>query len=678
MKSAYGYIKIVVSLVAVAALLAVAMPRTEKFHYSYTTGSRWTYGDLHAEIDFPLLKTEEQLQEEQKGAAANPAVPYYRFDTDCVASAVKTVEGLGLGELTPVVVSSIRSILSKGVVEDEGIRWSGNESSSDVLYIQKGKRVAKYPASEVWKVSDARLRLLDDVQATGTAVNADSLLSALGVYDLIACNLTFDEKNTQLFNSDEPVISTTSGMVGKGEHIVSEGEFITAEIAQVLDSYRAELNNRGYVTSSARMWAGNILLSIVMVVLLFLVILFTRPSIFQDNRFFYILMVFLLTGVGTLMALRSGGKVFLIVPYTLAALYLQAFFRMNVIAPVYMVSLLPLLVFAEDGTVWFMMFLLAGLLAAYSFQHLSKGWHQFAIALLTFVVLSVGLGAFMAAGVIAPKGWASNLVRLLVASSLAVAGYPLIYLFERIFSLVSNSRLLELCDTTNPLLRKLEQVAPGTFQHSLQVMNMADAAARSIGANSLLARAGALYHDIGKTSNPQCFVENESLMERNEADKYHFGRTPMQSAHDIIMHTTEGAEMARRNHLPSIITDFILTHHGDSRVSYFYHKAVESGEAVAESEFCYPGKRPVTKEQGILMLCDSVEAASRSLRSYTSDDISAFVDKIVQGKLDEHQLDGCSLTLRDLVTVKDTLKTYLAQMHHERIAYPESRKANNK
>jgi len=290
---------------------------------------------------------------------------------------------------------------------------------------------------------------------------------------------------------------------------------------------------------------------------------------------------------------------------------------------------------------------------------------------MTFVILALCMLPFILLGFIGMAQVPGILLRLFVASMLTVAGYPLIYLFERVFNLGSKSRLRELCDTTNPLLRELEHKAPGTFQHSLQVMNMADAAARAIDANALLVRAGALYHDIGKIANPQCFVENESLLAKNEADKYHFGLTPRQSSHDIIKHTIDGVEMARKHHLPSVITDFIQTHHGTSLVGYFYSKALGQDGEVSELDFRYPGRRPQTKEQGILMVCDSIEAASRSLTEYTPEAYSAFVEKIVSGKLEEGQLNDSDLTLRELDVIKDTLKTYLAQMHHERIAYPD-------
>ena len=234
-------------------------------------------------------------------------------------------------------------------------------------------------------------------------------------------------------------------------------------------------------------------------------------------------------------------------------------------------------------------------------------------------------------------------------------------------------RLDELCDTSNPLLHSLEQKAPGTFQHCLQVMNMASAVAGKIGANKQLIRAGALYHDIGKMQNPLCFVENESMLVRGDGQmRYHEGLTPAQSAQDIIRHVSDGLELADKARLPRVIKDFINTHHGTSCVSYFYTKYLNDGGDEAEKNFfCYPGQKPVSREQVILMLCDSIEAASRTLSDYSPETFDKFVEGIVAGKVAEGQLDDAEISVKDLGRVKDALKSYLAQMYHERIAYPK-------
>jgi hypothetical protein len=240
---------------------------------------------------------------------------------------------------------------------------------------------------------------------------------------------------------------------------------------------------------------------------------------------------------------------------------------------------------------------------------------------------------------------------------------------------MSISRLLELCDVSNPLIRQLEQKAPGTFQHSLQVMNMVDTVARAVDADADLVRAGALYHDIGKLYNPLCFIENESLVARDGRPRYHEGLSPEQSAREIIRHVTEGVELAQKNRLPGMIIDFIRSHHGTTTTGYFYGQYLRAGgDPSGIDAFRYPGIKPVTKEQIILMLCDSVEAASRTLAEYTPQAYSDFVERIVAGKMEEDQFEHADISISELGTVKETIKQYLAQMHHERVAYPKKSK----
>jgi putative nucleotidyltransferase with HDIG domain len=250
----------------------------------------------------------------------------------------------------------------------------------------------------------------------------------------------------------------------------------------------------------------------------------------------------------------------------------------------------------------------------------------------------------------------------------------LIYLFEKIFKLVSNTKLTELCDTSNKLLRMLADKAPGTFQHSLQVMNLSDAAARSIGANVLLIRAGALYHDIGKIANPQCFTENET-----SGVRYHAGLSPKESAQEIIRHVSDGLALAEKHGLPSMIKEFIATHHGTTSTGYFLTQYLNDGGNPDDvAEFQYDGVRPTTKEQVILMICDAVEAASRSLKDYSPKSISDLVDRIVDAKAKENQLTDADISLREINTVKEVIKTYLQHVYHSRISYPKRRENRKK
>ena len=310
----------------------------------------------------------------------------------------------------------------------------------------------------------------------------------------------------------------------------------------MLDSYKVEYEaNMGYGTSRPMQWAGNILLSLVLVLILYLAVYFTNRKVLQEpNKVLYILLVFLIFTVCALLVGRSQPLYLFLVPFTLPALWHQAFFRNKAVLALYIITLLPLLIFTHYGVVLFVMFLFAGFVAIFAFRYFYKGWQQFITGLIIFLALAVTYFGFRFIDSISGNV-ALTLTFLFLGSILTVLGYQLVFLFENIFNLVSNSRLAELGDTSNKLLRELEAKAPGTFQHSLQVMSMADAAARSIGANVLLVRAGALYHDIGKMSNPQCFIENEALLPaEGTTTGYHANLDARQSARDIIANVKDG------------------------------------------------------------------------------------------------------------------------------------------
>ena len=667
-----GLYRIAVPLGIAFLLLVLLMPRNAKFAYDYRKGRTWKYETLYAQFDFPIYKTEEQMREE-RGEASSEAIPYYKFSDEITARNLRAAERLELGNLRSAVVSSMRAIYQKGVMADEGSRRHSS-SEPDVIYVQRDKRAVKYPTSEVYRLTEARSRLLSDIAAVSSA-NVDSLFRAVGVYDLLVPNLLFDEQTTDLVHAESATtVSPTSGYVNAGQLIVQEGEIVTAEIAQMLDSYKREFEaNVGYLGPPALLLVGNLLIALAILVLLYLSIYFNNPRIFEDSRFPYLVVVFLLGAVASLILIRAGERFLLLFPFTLVALLLQAFMRNRVVVPVYVVSLLPLLIFSHDGVVLFVMYFVAGMVSILAFRYFNRGWKQFITALITFAVLALVYLGFRAADMVAGNVWRA-LLHLFIGSMATVAGYPLVYLFERLFNLVSNSRLIELCDVSNPLIRELEQKAPGTFQHSLQVMNMVDAAARAIGANADLVRAGALYHDIGKMTNPLCFIENESVVVREGAPKYHTGLSSEQSAKDIIRHMSDGVEIARKNHLPDTIIDFIRSHHGTTTTGFFYQQFLrEGGDPARVDEFRYPGIKPVSKEQIILMLSDSVEAASRTLKEFTPEAYSAFVERIVAGKMDEGQFDRADITISELGTVKETLKQYLAQINHERIVYPKQK-----
>ncbi|HCQ72660.1 MAG TPA: hypothetical protein DIT75_04585 [Rikenellaceae bacterium] len=667
--------KVLTPLVVLFLILTLMFPRTAKFSYDYRKGSPWSHETLLAQFDFPILKTEEQIREE-KSKSKSQVIPYYRYRQDIVDNCRKAAEGIDMGAysyLRPVVVSSLSDIFSNGIVPDEGVRLDGNaDPSSSILYVQKDKRALKKPVSEVFKESEAKNKLLSEVSAKYPKINVDSVLRAVGVYDFVTPNLEYDPKTTDLVHTESSnQISTTQGFVSAGQLIVSEGEIVTAEVAQMLDSYKVEYeNSMGYGGPRILFWLGNAFIAFVLVLLFFLMIYFLNQKLFGDYRkFWYLIFIFIISSFLALVINKFAPRFLYMVPFTLTALYLEAFFKNKVIFPICCVSFLPLLIFADNGIVLFVMCLLASIVAVFAFRFFNQGWQQFIMAGIVFLSMLVTYFGFRMIDMVNDDPYFAMLYMFL-GSVLIVAGYPLIYLFERMFNLVSSSRLRELCDTNNKLLRELEHKAPGTFQHSLQVMNMCDAAARAIDANVLLVRAGALYHDIGKMCNPLCFIENESMSPGGT--HYHEHLTPKESARAIIKHVSDGLELASENRIPSVIQDFILTHHGTSNTSYFYNKYLnEGGDPNDVSDFFYPGRKPQTKEQIILMICDTLEAASRTLKDNSAATFSTFVENIVASKMKSGQFDEADISIKDLNTVKETLKSYLSQIYHERVVYPQ-------
>ena len=656
-------------------ILSVIFPRTGKFNYDYKKGAPWMYETLVAQFDFPILKTSAQLQQEREDIGSG-VIPYFKYSGSVAAERIRLIESLNLGRCQDYmgeIVDAVSRIYERGIIAE-----AGNDShvgdlvfDSSVIFVQKDRRATKVPSSEVYDNAGADEALLSILEsALPDTVNADSLCRAAGIYDLLKPNLLFDRQTTELVH-DEAVnyISPTSGVISAGQLIVSQGEIVTAEIEQLLDSYKAEYENSlGYNGPRVLLWIGNIMLALTMVVILYFAIYYANYRIFGDiNKYVYLLVVFLIETVVALIMEKVSPNLLYMTPFTLGALYLLAFFKKRVVLPVYIISLLPLLVFSHNGVELFVMYLAAGIVSIYIFGLFNKGWQQFITALITFCILLTVYMAFRFVDGIKGFNDYRTILYLFIGSMLSVAGYPLIYLFERIFMLVSNSRLIELCDSNNRLLRELAHKAPGTFQHSLQVMNIADAAARSIDANVQLVRAGALYHDIGKTLNPQCFIENET-----PGTKYHEGLSAKESAAEITRHVPDGMSLAEKYKLPDVVKAFIETHHGTTCTAYFYNKYINEGGDPADADvFFYKGKKPVTKEQIIIMLSDTLEAASRSLKDYSAKSISDLVERIVKSKMDDGQFEDADISLSELNVVKSVLKSYLQQIYHARVTYPK-------
>jgi len=669
-----------IPLVIVFAVLVLLMPRTAKFNYDYKKGSPWPYETLISQFDFPILKTEEQIQAERE-SAGNVVIPYYRFSDEVTSAVIKNVQSLDLGRmnhLRPAIVTRLNGIYAKGVISDGKIKLdhSVGELSENLIYIQHNKRAVQCPRSEVYKVSDVRDQLVASMAVNYPTVNMDSLFRRASVYEALVPNLIYDQSMTELTHtSSSDYISPTLGYVRADEKIVSKGEIVTAEVAQILDSYKEEYNKVfGYGAPRIFLYLGNILLALALVVVLYFCIFFTNKNVFEDrNRYFYLLIVFLLASVITFVMERTAPGGLYMIPFPVFALYLLAFFRKRLVLPVYMVCLLPLLIFCGNGMELFVMYLVAGTVTIETFGYLTQRWKQFINAAILFGVELAVFAGFRLIDAGNVSLWWVTTLRIFVGAMATVALYPLVYLFERIFNLVSVTRLEEMADTNNPLLQELSAKAPGTFHHCLQVMNMVDAVGRATDANVPLLRAAALYHDLGKMQNPLCFIENETL--NPDAEKYHAGKTPVESATDIIRHVDDGLAIAEEHRLPDQIKAFIRTHHGTTSTAYFLNKYLnEGGDPAQVSAFQYHGQKPVTKEQVILMVCDSVEAASRTMKEFSPESYDRLVEGIVAGKEREGQFEDADITLHDLNLMKRMLKTYLQQIFHGRVSYPKRKR----
>lgn len=689
--------RIFLPLLALFLLCLWLMPRAAKFNYDYRKGTAWEYDDLVAEFDFPILKSDAEVQSERLRPDGD-VVPYFTCDIFEEQARIDSIVNAwpAMLPLRERYLTLLEQVYENGVVADG--TFDGRPGGvPSVVYVERNKRRSeagvetarspmKVASGNILTASQASRYIFRRLSATSHDLRVDSLFQRAGMDSRVVPNLHYDAVMTELTASEQSKVeSPTLGVVHFGDRIVRRGELITDDLVRVLDSYRSEFESRmGALGAGGLEWLGHGIIALALVLLFYVSVLYTNPRILKEsNRFLYLCIIFALSTVVTFVVESLMPRNLYFVPFTLTTLYLVAFFKWRVVLPVYVVSLLPLLLFAHGGLTLFFIFLVGGAVTMYVFKYFNRGWQQFLTALIAFLAEALVYIGFHLFGGDSSDSMPAVLLMLFIGSFLSVAGYPLIYLFEILFNLVSGSRLMELCDTNNRLLRELSEKAPGTFQHSLQVMNMADAACREIGGNVLLVRAGALYHDIGKMRNPRCFIENEGQFAG--MPPYHDGLSPHDSAVQIVRHVPDGIELAEKHHLPEIVKEFIRTHHGTACARYFYTQYLNAGGSPDNAaDFFYDGKKPYTKEQTVLMLCDSIEAASRTMKEYTPQACGELVAKIINGKQTEGQLQDSELSIRELDTLQNFLKTYLSQMYHARIEYPKlnaqksrNRKTNN-
>lgn len=666
--------KIYIAFGVAYAIALFFFPIEGRFKYDYQRGKAWMHETLVAPIDFPILKTNEELIKEREQKASD-IVPYYDYNKDVRDYIISSINEEQLntkidGRMFSALVKGINEVYDKGVISDS----EAYNLSNGIIIIQRDKRAYNAPATEVNSVTTAQFQIKSEISYISSPHIADSVLNVLRVAEYIVPNLIFDQKKTEMIQREVlDFISPTKGMVYRGQMIIAEGEIVTAEIEQILNSYKVEYeSSTGLSDSPWKLYAGNALLLLFMLLIIFATIYFTDIKIFESFRkYTFILLMFLMVFLLTVFVRNYNPALLYIVPYTVFALYMLAFYKQSFVFPIYMVILLPLLLLPQNGMELYLMNLVGGAMALVSFYYLNIGWSQFVSAffvVIIMLIMHISFSLVKEEFMYIMKQ--PTIFYIMLNGVFIVVCYPFVFLFEKIFSFVSASKLKDLADTNEKLLLELSDKAPGSFQHSLQVANLANAAAREIGGDFLLIRVGALYHDIGKIKNPQCFIENQA-----PGIDYHKGLTPKESAREIIKHVEDGIAIARKYNLPEIVIDFIRTHHAQSQTLYFYNKYVnEGGDPADIAEFTYPGPLPSTKEQVIVLMADAVEAASRSIKDYSVESINELVDKIISYRLSDSQLVEADISIKEIGMVKKIFKDHLHRIYHERIKYPDRKK----
>ncbi|GAB3930490.1 HD family phosphohydrolase [Mucilaginibacter myungsuensis] len=662
-------------------LIVYTLPKQAKFRYEFEKGKIWNQKDLISPSNFAILKTTQQLANDQE-AALRSVLPYY--------------------QLSPEVADQQLN----GYKSDFDIKWQ-NANISDRFkqrYFQTGYNLLKdiydrgllslvskyqrsgtnYPVMVVHKNAGTEKNTADLFTRERALTFCADYLKAhpdldeafvLGlIQNRLQNNLTYDDKLTEKQEKDVlNNLALTRGMVQKNEVIVAKGTVVNDAIYQKLLSYKKAFEDSARVNGDPLLiLLGQFILVSIAVGLLMAFLYLFRKDIYADNRLVSLILL-VVTGMLVTLSITIRMKEFSVyfIPYCIVPIIVRILFDTRLALNIHLLVVLIAGFFVPNSFEFAYFEITAGMISIYSIKNLVRR-DQFLVSAL-IITLTYFL-AFIGISFIRDGSWSAiewmDFFPFLVSVGLTLLAYPLIYIFEQLFQITSDITLIELTNTNATLLRDLAFSAPGTFQHSLQVANLAENAIYNIGGNSLLVRAGALYHDIGKIENPLYFIENQTSG-FNPHDKLSY----VESAQIIIKHVSNGVEMARKAGLPEIIIDFIRTHHGNTRVDYFYQSFLKNfpERFVDENIFRYPGPIPFSKETGVLMLADSVEAASRSLKEPDAQSISDLVDRIVNYKLNQGQLNDSNITLKDLETIKIIFKKMLMSIYHVRIDMPDSK-----
>ena len=674
----YQIIFRVFSFLLALFLVVWQMPRAVKFKYEYQKMRPWQYESLYAPFNFPIYKTAEQLKIEEE-ASLKDFYPIFVFDVTATknnkATMLQEFDSQWYGSEDDKLIN--RAILEKiyDTIENKGIitNISTIELKPESMIDVVRERVVKTKSFRDFYTMKTATEFLSDYLANLDADIDKSLINKL-LLAYLNQNVIYSEDLTK--QSEEQAlaaISLTFGMVQKDELIISEGELITDEKYNIINSLRKEydtMNNDGSFFNKHFSLYGQIVLVSLAYLFLFLAIRLLRPDIMKESRSInMILVMMLLVILPSFIVIKHVPDMIFLMPVVLLPMLLVTFFDARIAIYIQTLTLFIISLAVPNSFQYFVIQFFVSLASIFVLANKtsrSKYFFTSAFVFLAYIVVKIGMALIFDAG-LENVSW--NDVGIFAMNALfTMLSLPLVFLFERLFGFVTDMTLLELSNTNTPLLRKLASEAPGTFQHVMQVADLCEEALFAIGGNMLLARTGAMYHDIGKIKNPLYFTENQSGKYNMHADMSY-----QESASIIIEHVIDGIEICRKYHIPDQIIDFVRTHHGTRRTEYFYQMALRESvdpAEVDEQDFRYHGPVPFTKETAVLMMADSVEAASRSLQDKTEESIGKLVDAIIDTQMKDDQFVNTNLTFRDITTIKKVFKKKLMNIYHVRIAYP--------
>lgn len=676
--SRLNLIRIAIMLVSVAIIMLI-VPRTDHQSYSYEAGQPWKYPLLTADFDMPILRDSASARA-MRDSIDHAFVPFVKREANIASSNTDRFDNVMRNIASPheaqLLTLLLRKVYQTGMVEPE-VYESLRRSEHKRLRISQsengGTSVINIDASEMLSPAKA-FAMIDSVYAATMDANNTSHLGPEVVKALNIClvpNIVLDTAaDTKYRNQEYLNANGALGLIKKGQRIVDRGEIITPQIFTNLNTYQEmQKRNQSNATSHTYFFVGQALYIIICLTLLYMFLYNYRQSFFNDIRKMLFLMTFITFFVvfAVVMFEFFANGLFL-VPFAAVPITIMVFFDARTAIFSLITTVLIVALIATFQFQFIFLELCVGLVSTFSIRHLSRRSQLLRTALFSFItyVICYLVLRITIEGNLNSFAW--RIIGIFAINGVILSfAYILILVMEKIFGFTSTVTLVELSDINNPVLRRLAEEAPGTFQHSMQVSTLATEAARAIGANTTLVRTGALYHDIGKVESPVFFTENQHGVNP------HAGLNPETSAQKIISHVTGGLALAAREKLPTVIKSFISEHHGQGLAKYFYNTAVNEnpGKDIDKSLFQYPGPNPQSRETAILMMADCVEAASRSLSDYSPGSINSLVDKIIDSLVADGMFNEAPISLRDINTVKETFKKRLATIYHSRIAYPD-------